>query len=255
VLSSSAIVDADVSASAAIAGTKVSPAFGSQNGSTTGTWSTGAMTVTTLRVSTLGAGIGHYDASGNVTSSAIVNADISASAAIALTKLATGGAADGKIAIVAGGVITLGDDPDQATRNLQLYGDKRDGNLTVSTTNLTSGPLIGGVLVRDAFFDTLTMAAGSQIQTGGFRIYCYSLVLDNAPAGCIINNGNNGGAGITAGTGGGGGAQIGGLSVGGGLGGAVGGAGGTAAGACWRRGERGYERRPLRQRRDRRIWI
>ena len=40
------IVNADVSTSAAIAGTKVTPAFGSQNLSTTGTAATGALTVT-----------------------------------------------------------------------------------------------------------------------------------------------------------------------------------------------------------------
>ena len=40
------IVDADVNASAAIAGTKVTPAFGSQNVSTSGTAATGALTVT-----------------------------------------------------------------------------------------------------------------------------------------------------------------------------------------------------------------
>ncbi len=40
------IVNADVNASAAIAGTKVTPAFGSQNLSTTGTAATGALTVT-----------------------------------------------------------------------------------------------------------------------------------------------------------------------------------------------------------------
>jgi len=46
------IVNADVNASAAIAGTKVTPAFGSQNVSTTGTAATGALTVTgTIAVS------------------------------------------------------------------------------------------------------------------------------------------------------------------------------------------------------------
>ena len=40
------IVDADVNVSAAIAGTKVTPAFGSQNLSTSGTAATGALTVT-----------------------------------------------------------------------------------------------------------------------------------------------------------------------------------------------------------------
>lgn len=45
-----------------------------------------------IQISPLTTGIGHFDSSGNLTSSAIVNADISASAAIVLSKLATQGA-------------------------------------------------------------------------------------------------------------------------------------------------------------------
>jgi len=45
-IANGAIVNADVNASAAIDGTKVTPAFGSQNLSTTGTAATGALTVT-----------------------------------------------------------------------------------------------------------------------------------------------------------------------------------------------------------------
>ncbi|MFZ6012601.1 MAG: tail fiber domain-containing protein, partial [Bacteroidota bacterium] len=47
-ISNGAIVDVDVSASAAIAGTKISPSFGTQNIVTTGTLSSGAITATNL---------------------------------------------------------------------------------------------------------------------------------------------------------------------------------------------------------------
>jgi hypothetical protein len=50
VITDGSITDADISATAAIAGTKVTPAFGAQNISTTGTLSAGATTVTGLTI-------------------------------------------------------------------------------------------------------------------------------------------------------------------------------------------------------------
>lgn len=86
-LTSSLLANADVASDAAIAGTKISPDFGAQNVATTGTLSSGAATVTSLRASGLAAGLAHVDASGNFTSSALVNADVDAAAAIAYSKL------------------------------------------------------------------------------------------------------------------------------------------------------------------------
>jgi hypothetical protein len=51
-LASGAIVNADVNAAAAIAGTKIAPNFGAQNVVTTGTLSSGATTVTSLTIGT-----------------------------------------------------------------------------------------------------------------------------------------------------------------------------------------------------------
>lgn len=65
------IADAQVSATAAITGTKISPNFGSQNISTTGTLSSGATTLTSIRDTGLSTGIIHSDSSGNFTSSAV----------------------------------------------------------------------------------------------------------------------------------------------------------------------------------------
>ncbi len=82
-LTSSLIVNADVDTAAAIDGTKISPAFGSQNISTSGN----------LTISSLSTGIVHSDSGGLFSSSTIVNADVSSSAAIDVSKLAAGTAA------------------------------------------------------------------------------------------------------------------------------------------------------------------
>ena len=82
-LTSSLLVNADVSASAAIAGTKVSPDFGAQAVTTTGLG-----TFLNVTVSALGVGIAHVSAAGVVSSSTVVNADVDAAAAIAGTKIA-----------------------------------------------------------------------------------------------------------------------------------------------------------------------
>src|SRR5881394_440208 len=84
--SSSNIVNADVDAAAAIDGTKVSPNFGAQAVSTTGTGSFG----TSLTVTSLGLGVVHSSGGGLFSSSNIVNADVDAAAAIAVSKLAAG---------------------------------------------------------------------------------------------------------------------------------------------------------------------
>ena len=145
-----AIVNADVNASAAIAGTKISPDFGSQNVSTSGTAATGALTVTgnitvsgtvdgidvATDVAANTAKVTNATHTGDVTGStsltiasgavnsdkiangAIVNDDVNASAAIAHTKLAA--VPDGQVivgnsstvptAVAISGDITLAND-------------------------------------------------------------------------------------------------------------------------------------------------
>ena len=65
-----------------------------QSSGTALTWTTtptlGSITVTGFRNSGLSTGVGHFDSSGNETSSLIVDADVSSSAAIAVNKLASG---------------------------------------------------------------------------------------------------------------------------------------------------------------------
>ena len=129
------IVNADVNASAAIAGTKISPDFGSQNVSTSGTAATGALTVTgNIAVSGTVDGIdiatdvaantakvtnathtGDVTGSGALTiasgavnsdkiaNGAIVNDDVNASAAIAHSKLAA--VPDGQVIVGNGSTV------------------------------------------------------------------------------------------------------------------------------------------------------
>jgi hypothetical protein len=70
----------------------VNGAFGSTNLSTTGTVSGGGATFDTIQVTDLGTGVVHSDSGGALTNSLVVNDDVHASAAIAVSKLASGSA-------------------------------------------------------------------------------------------------------------------------------------------------------------------
>jgi len=76
------ISNSDVATNAAIAGTKISPDFGGQNIGTTGSFTSASGKITGLST-----GVVHSDGSGNLSSSTIVNADVSASAAIDGSKI------------------------------------------------------------------------------------------------------------------------------------------------------------------------
>jgi hypothetical protein len=117
VLSSGLLVDADVDAAAAIAGTKIYPDFGDQNIVTTG-----SVTSEGLRITVLSTGIIHSDSTGILSSSLLADADVGAAAAIAGTKI----------------------DPDFGSQNVVTLGDVSGGSLT--TTGLSS--LGGGQKVK-----------------------------------------------------------------------------------------------------------
>ncbi len=153
-LSSSLIVNADVSASAAIAGTKIDPAFGSQNISTTGTLSSGALTATSMRDTAFSsAGVVHNDSSGNFTSSNIVNADVDAAAAIAYTKLALSNSivnADvNSSAAIAGTKIS----PDFGSQAVVTTGTLTSGTFTLGSTT-SANSLIGSITFTTKTFST-----------------------------------------------------------------------------------------------------
>lgn len=116
-LSTSLIVNADVSATAAIAGTKISPNFGTQNIVTSG-----SLTIASIQDTGLGTGIVHSDSSGNFTSSLIVNADVNAAAAIAGTKIS----------------------PNFGSQNIQTTGTLSAGTFTLGGS--TSANTINGSL-------------------------------------------------------------------------------------------------------------
>lgn len=85
VLTAAALLNADVSASAAIDGTKISPNFGNQAVVTTGTLGAGATTVTSLSVGSLSGVV--KASTGTITAATLVNADVDAAAAIVASKL------------------------------------------------------------------------------------------------------------------------------------------------------------------------
>jgi hypothetical protein len=134
-VTSSEIVNADVAVAAAIAGTKISPAFGAQNISTTGSCAVGGLVCAGLTCASLTfaggtTGILH-STGGSVTSSAIVDADVGAAAAIAGTKISP---AFGTQNITNTGTI-------QATGNITSTG----GNIT-SAGNYTAQGLGQGIV-------------------------------------------------------------------------------------------------------------
>jgi hypothetical protein len=146
------VADAQVSASAAIQGTKISPNFGSQNILTTGTLTAAGSTLGSTVVSALQdtafgtAGVVHNDASGNFTSSLIVNADVSSSAAVTVSKLAAGTSAQvllnnatptptwttlsGDVTVSSGGITHVG----QLQGTIVLSGTPSTGQVLTATS-------------------------------------------------------------------------------------------------------------------------
>jgi len=137
------IVNADINASAAIAGTKISPAFGNQAVSTSSTLTLSALS---------SAGVLHNDANGLVSSSKIVDADVDNAAAIQGSKVipsfgaqnvsTTGSVTAGSLTlngnvslgVGASNALTVGDSDDTITipGNLVVQGT----TTTIDTTNL-----------------------------------------------------------------------------------------------------------------------
>ena len=84
-----------------------------------------------------------------------------------------------------------------------MFGDGSDGALTLSSALASLNPM-----TRDWYFTNLTIQAGAQITTNGYRIYVSgTLDLSAAPVGAFLANGVAGGnaLGQTAGSSGGGG--------------------------------------------------
>ncbi len=72
------------------------------------------------------------------------------------------------------------------TQVIESYGDGSDGNVLISSGTTT--------LVRDMFYNNLTLSGTGQIVTGGYRVFVKGILdITAAQAGAIINNGGNGG--------------------------------------------------------------
>ncbi len=86
---------------------------------------------------------------------------------------------------------------------LEFFGDGSDGDLVVTTSSATSGPLTSGALTRDAYFNNLTISGSGAINTAGFRLFVKG-VLDITAAGasaiCRPKNSGGTGAATTGGT-------------------------------------------------------
>lgn len=68
-----------------------------------------------------------------------------------------------------------------------FFGNGEDGNHTINSTDATIGTwIVNGVIQRDVFFNNLTMSAGGQINTNGWRIYIKGVLdITNASADAI----------------------------------------------------------------------
>jgi hypothetical protein len=166
------IVDAQISSSAAISGTKINPNFGGQT-----------VSAATIQATGLSTGIVHANGGGTFSSSTIVNADVSAAAAIAVSKLAAGTSAQillnnstpsptwttisGDIIFSSVGVATV-----EKIQGVVISGTPQDGYALVATTpTAASWQTIGGTVILAGDVtgagnaNTVTKLQGTSIST------------------------------------------------------------------------------------------
>ena len=111
----------------------------------------------------------------------------------------------------------------QSSSVLESLGDGSDGNVSVSSGVTT--------LVRDMFYNNLTISGTGQINMAGFKIFVKgTLDITAAPVAAIFSNGGNGTSAASA-TGGAVGAAAVGVTVGGATAGTAGATGVAGAGA------------------------
>jgi len=158
------LVNANVDAAAAIAGTKINPAFGAQAISTSSTLNVGAATTTALTVSTFGTGIVHSSVAGVFSSSLIVAADVT-TGTLTTALLAPG--SNGQIIVTTAGVATW------SSPGGDLSGTYP--NPTVARINGATVPVAGALTTGNGLYVTgvsalsysaLNLAGGSNYVTG-----------------------------------------------------------------------------------------
>lgn len=146
-IANSTILDSDISTSAAIAGTKVNPAFGALNISTTGTLTTGAATVSGLII---GASVWPTNATGVLTNNGTGTLSWAPSAGLSSTLNSTN-IFVGNASNVATGVAMSGDATISNT-----------GALTIANNSINSTKILDGS-IADADVSTLAAIAGTKI--------------------------------------------------------------------------------------------
>ncbi len=167
-VSTGGIVNSHVNAAAAIAGTKVAPAFGSQNISTTGTCVVGALTCDTATIGTFGTGVVHSNGSGVLSSSLLVNADVDAAAAIAGTKIAPDFGAQNVVTTgsVSGDELSATTSVDTAAilcSGLAQVGSAKITGLTTGVAHLDADGDVTSSLIVNADVNAAAAIAGTKI--------------------------------------------------------------------------------------------
>lgn len=82
---------------------------------------------------------------------------------------------------------------------LLFYGSGLDGNVTVTSSNYTGGPLTNGKLTRDAHFENLTISGSGRINTNGFKLFVQNVLDISGATGIAIDaNGVAGSAAVGA---------------------------------------------------------
>tara|TARA_B000000609_G_scaffold89956_1_gene68256 strand:- start:895 stop:2193 length:1299 start_codon:yes stop_codon:yes gene_type:complete len=165
------IINEDVNASAAIAGTKVAPAFGSQNLSTSGTAATGALTVTgNITVSGTVDGVDVAMLGGLSSSSGVLTNGVTAttqSASDNSTKVATTAYTDTAIS-------NLVDSSPSALNTLNelaaALGDDANFSSTVNNNIATKLPLAGGQMTGNITFSGSQTVDGRDLSADGSKL-------------------------------------------------------------------------------------
>jgi len=158
------LVNANVDAAAAIAGTKINPAFGAQAISTSSTLNVGAATTTALTVSTFGTGIVHSSVAGVFSSSLIVAADVT-TGTLTTALLAPG--SNGQIIVTTAGVATWSSPGGDLTGTYPNPTVARINGATVPVAGaLTTGNGLYVTGVSALSYSALNLAGGSNYVTG-----------------------------------------------------------------------------------------
>lgn len=74
------------------------------------------------------------------------------------------------------------------------FGTGSDGDVTLTTSSDTTGPVVSGMLQRDAYFNNLTISGSGQLKVGGYKLYVRGTLDISGATGVAISlgTGSNG---------------------------------------------------------------